>query len=166
MKRINILLALLVVVFACKTDQKGKTKDGSTEQKQELLSFGSEISDEIAKDQYQMLGLYQKLQPNDTLNVKFQAQVKEVCQNKGCWMKVELANGHETMVRFKDYGFFVPKDIAGSIVTMEGVAFLKTMTAEEQLHMAEDAGKEIDSTQISQDIISYGFEAAGVEIHQ
>ncbi len=81
-------------------------------------------------------------------------------------MKVELANGHETMVRFKDYGFFVPKDIAGSMVTMEGAAFLKTMTVEEQLHMAEDAGKEIDSTQISKDIISYGFEAAGVEIHQ
>ncbi len=166
MKRINILLALLLVVFGCKTDQKENKSDVSTEQKQELLSFGSEISDELPKDQYQMLGLYQKLQPSDTVNVKFQGQVKEVCQNKGCWMKVDLANGQETMVRFKDYGFFVPKDIAGRIVTVEGKAFLKTMTPDEQIHMAEDAGKEIDSTQISTDIISFGFEAGGVVIQQ
>lgn len=166
MKRINILLALLLVIIGCKMDQKEKKSDISNATKQELLSFGSEISDAAAKDQYQMLGLYQNLQAEDTVQVKFKAQVIEVCQNKGCWMKVELANGQETMVRFKDYGFFVPKDIAGSIVTVEGNAFLQTMSPEEQQHMAEDAGKKLDSTQISRDMVSYGFEAAGVSIQQ
>ncbi|MBT8236853.1 MAG: DUF4920 domain-containing protein [Bacteroidia bacterium] len=166
MKRINILLALFLVVMGCKTDQKGEKSDISVEEKQELLSFGSKISDELPKDQYQMLGLYQKLQPGDTVNTKFLGQVNEVCQNKGCWMKVALANGQETMVRFKDYGFFVPKDIAGRMVTVEGKAFLKTMTPEEQQHMAEDAGKELDITQITRDAISYGFEATGVVIEK
>ncbi|MDH3698914.1 MAG: DUF4920 domain-containing protein [Flavobacteriaceae bacterium] len=166
MKRINILLALLLVVIGCKMDQKEKESAISNAQKQEFLSFGSDISDDTAKDQYQMFGLYQNLKTEDTVQVIFQAQVKEVCQNKGCWMKLSLANGQETMVRFKDYGFFVPKDLAGSMVIVEGNAFLHTMNPEEQQHMAEDAGKKIDSTQELQDMVSYGFEASGVRILQ
>lgn len=166
MKRINILLAVLIVVVGCKMGQKEKEIDIAKANKEQYLSFGGEISDAVAKDKYQMLGLYQNLEAEDTVQVKFQAQVTEVCQNKGCWMKVELANGHETMVRFKDYGFFVPKDIAGSIVTVEGNAFLETMSLEEQQHLAEDAGKKLDSTEISRDMVSYGFEAAGVLVQQ
>jgi hypothetical protein len=45
------------------------------------------------------------------------------------------------MVRFKDYGFFMPKDIAGRKVIMDGYAFVEETPVDELRHYAEDAGK-------------------------
>lgn len=47
----------------------------------------------------------------------------------------------EMMVKFKDYGFFVPTDISGREVVMHGVAYYQTTSVEELQHYAEDAGK-------------------------
>ena len=52
------------------------------------------------------------------------------------------------MVRFKDYGFFMPLDIAGREVIMNGKAFYQTTSVDDLRHYAEDAGKsqeEIDA---------------------
>ena len=80
---------------------------------------------------------------------KVTGKVTSVCQNKGCWMTMDAGNGKTVMVTFKDYGFFVPKDLAsGTTVTMEGKAELRTVTVDEQRHLAGDAGKsqaEIDA---------------------
>ncbi|MGB0789421.1 MAG: DUF4920 domain-containing protein, partial [Marinirhabdus sp.] len=80
------------------------------------------------------------LKPGDTIPVKFAGQVTSVCQAKGCWMKLEMPTG-ETTVKFKDYGFFVPKNLAGTQVIVEGTAFVNEMSVEELRHFAEDAGK-------------------------
>ncbi len=48
--------------------------------------------------------------------------------------------GEEMMVKFKDYGFFVPKDIAGRKVVMEGYAFREVTPVDELRHYAEDEG--------------------------
>ena len=70
------------------------------------------------------------------------------------------------MVRFKDYGFFVPKDIAGKKVLVEGKAFVSEVDEAERRHMAEDAGKP-DSliAQIHGSEFQMGFEASGVRIY-
>ena len=47
----------------------------------------------------------------------------------------------EAMVKFKDYGFFMPKDIDGETVIVEGKAFVEEMSVDDQRHYAEDAGK-------------------------
>lgn len=71
-----------------------------------------------------------------TLAVK--APAAEVCQNKGCWMV--LTEGARTMrVTFVDYSFFVPKDIAGKTVVVEGVLSRKLLSAEEARHYAEES---------------------------
>lgn len=71
-----------------------------------------------------------------TLAVK--APAAEVCQNKGCWMV--LTEGARTMrVTFVDYSFFVPKDIAGKTVVVEGVLSRKLLSAEEAKHYAEES---------------------------
>ena len=69
------------------------------------------------------------------------------------------------MVRFKDYGFFVPKDIAGKRVLVEGKAFVSEVGEDERRHMAEDAG-EPDSliAKITGSEMQKGFEASGVRI--
>lgn len=71
-----------------------------------------------------------------TLAVK--APAAEVCQNKGCWMV--LTEGPRSIrVTFVDYSFFVPKDIAGKTVVVEGVLSRKLLTADEAKHYAEES---------------------------
>ena len=55
-------------------------------------------------------------------------------------MKVDLGD-EESMIRFKDYAFFVPKDIAGQEAIIEGVAFIEEVSVETLKHYAEDDGK-------------------------
>ena len=113
-----------------------------------------------------MLGIYQGLESGDTTTVKFTARVKEVCQAKGCWMKLVLANGQETRVKFKDYGFFVPKDIVGKYVIVEGKAFLEELSVAEQQHYAEEGQSEVDPASITSPATSFGFLAHGVLVAQ
>ncbi len=77
----------------------------------------------------------------DTVFVQAEGVIKEVCQQKGCWMKVDVGNGQDMLVRFKGYSFFVPKDAAGKKVILKGKAFEHTTSVAELRHYAEDAGK-------------------------
>jgi hypothetical protein len=85
--------------------------------------------------------LVQKLTQADTVAAKVQGTVESVCQAKGCWMQVKLDDGQTMRVTFRDYGFFVPKDIAGKTVVFEGRAFQKVTPVKLLKHYAEDAGK-------------------------
>lgn len=82
-----------------------------------------------------------KMGDKQALKTKVTATVEDVCQAKGCWMTVKLDNGQTMRVTFKDYGFFVPKDISGKTVVFEGEAKMKTTPISELQHYAEDAGK-------------------------
>lgn len=77
----------------------------------------------------------------NTYSGKISGKVVEVCQEKGCWMKLERGNGETLMVKFKDYGFFMPKDIQGREVVLEGEAVVKEVSVKQQKHYAKDAGK-------------------------
>ncbi|MFT3932460.1 MAG: DUF4920 domain-containing protein [Chitinophagaceae bacterium] len=72
---------------------------------------------------------------------KTTGKVLSVCQEKGCWMKVENPNGEAMMVKFKDYGFFMPKDIVGKEVVLDGEASVKETSVKQLKHYAGDAGK-------------------------
>jgi hypothetical protein len=74
-------------------------------------------------------------------NGKATGKVISVCQEKGCWMKVEKTSGETVMVKFKDYGFFMPKDIVGKEVVLEGEATVKETSVKQLKHYAQDAGK-------------------------
>ena len=81
---------------------------------------------------------------NSGFTGKISGKVVEVCQEKGCWMKVEKENGETLMVKFKDYGFFMPKDIQGKEVVLDGEAIVKEVSVKQQKHYAKDAGKPAD----------------------
>ena len=160
MKSFNILLVVFAMVLSCK-GQNNTDASGSTEE--QFRSFGEKIEAVEAKDAKSMLSDYNSIAQNDTLQTKFSAKVKEVCKSKGCWMKLELADGEEVMVRFKDYGFFMPKDIEGKQVIVNGLAFVESMSVEDQRHYAEDGGSTADElAKITTPKKTYGFEANGV----
>lgn len=71
--------------------------------------------------------------------VSIEAGVAEVCRAKGCWMV--LTDGERSVrVTFRDYAFFVPKDLAGKTVVAEGVLSRRVISAEEAEHLAEESG--------------------------
>ena len=74
--------------------------------------------------------------------VAVKAKVNAVCQVKGCWMTLSSTElEDEIFVKFKDYGFFMPLDLAGSEVVAHGVISKTSTSVEELRHYAEDAGK-------------------------
>jgi len=88
--------------------------------------------------------LTSKIGNKKQLATKVEGTVESVCKMSGCWMKVKTADGKSMRVTFKDYGFFVPKDIEGKTVVFEGTAQSTTTSVAELRHYAEDAGKSKD----------------------
>ncbi|MBE4747806.1 DUF4920 domain-containing protein [Corallococcus sp. ZKHCc1 1396] len=61
-------------------------------------------------------------QAHDGKSVRVEGQVRKACEKKGCWMELaQDAKSPGVRVTFKDYGFFVPLDSAGSQARVEGV---------------------------------------------
>lgn len=107
--------------------------------------------------------LAEKMTDKKELATKVEGTVESVCQVKGCWMRVKTADNQTMLVRFRDYGFFVPKDIAGKNVVFEGTAETKTTSVAELRHYAEDAGKSKEEiAKITEPVKAITFMADGV----
>ncbi|MCB0546370.1 MAG: DUF4920 domain-containing protein [Phaeodactylibacter sp.] len=160
-----VILAAALVVACNSTAKQGSQTEaekttGSTELKGK--TFGAAFSPDGSIDYSEMA---KQMDGRDSVELKIQGTVQEVCQMKGCWMLVasDDSNQEPVMVRFKDYGFFMPKDIAGRKVVMEGWAFREVTPVDELRHYAEDAGKsqeEIDAITEPKDEMK--FLASGV----
>ena len=86
--------------------------------------------------------LEKALEGKDTFNGKVEGEVVQVCTKKGCFLTLKReADKEPIMVRFTDYGYFVPQDLIGKTVVLEGKAKVKETTVEWQKHYAEDMGK-------------------------
>ena len=136
----------LIVGFGTACGSTGQTKAMTSENTQSGdQTFGAAFTPKTVVA-YQDLSA--KVTDTDSVAVAVRGTVAEVCQNKGCWMSITNGEGEEMMVRFKDYGFFMPKDIAGREVIMNGKAYYQLTPVDELRHYAEDAGKsqeEIDA---------------------
>lgn len=104
-----------------------------------------------------------KLASADKYTGKVKGTVTGVCEKKGCWMKLAQTDGEGIMIRFKDYKFFMPKDIVGKDVVLEGVAEKTTTSVEMLKHYAEDAGKSKEEIEkITEPKTEIEFVATGV----
>ena len=126
-------------------------------------SFGAKITQDGALSKEEMSAKYATMKQGDTIDVKFKSKINSVCQKKGCWMNLDLANNEKAFVKFKDYAFFMPLNSKDGEAIVKGKAFISLETLGELKHYAKDAGKSqaaIDS--ITQPKKSYGFMADGV----
>ena len=81
-------------------------------------------------------------------------------------MTIDINGKDQIMVKFKDYGFFMPLNAEGEVV-MNGKAYVSETSVEELRHYAEDAGKsEEEIAAITDPKFEYGFEADGVLLKQ
>lgn len=167
MKHILLVLMLILFVFSCKSKEKSTEEPKVAKEEIAYASYGDKITNDNVWSTKQISETYESMKVGDTVNAKISAEVNEVCQAKGCWMTLKLGNGEEAMVKFKDYAFFMPKDISGKKVIINGKAFVNEVPVEEQRHYAEDGGKskeEVAAITIPKK--TYSFEADGVLIKQ
>jgi hypothetical protein len=68
-------------------------------------------------------------------------------------------------VQFKDYGFFMPKDLPGKEVVMKGKAYIEETSVEDLKHFAEDEGLSAEEiAKITEPKKELKFMASGVMI--
>ena len=124
--------------------------------------FGENIENDKIMSNKQLILLYDE---DSKFNTKFKATVFDVCQMKGCWMRLDLGDNKKVLVNFKDYGFFVPKDISGKNVVVSGVAFKKIIPVDELKHYASDRGDSDEKiASINKPEIVYSLIANGVKV--
>ena len=98
-------------------------------------------------------------------DTKLEGQILSTCPMKGCWMKMSVERD-TILVRFKDYGFFVPKSGAeGKSAIINGKLSVDTLSVAQLRHYAEDAGKSKEEvSKIVKPEITISFLADGVVI--
>lgn len=172
MKSVWTILLFSLVAVACNqesaTDSSAETTETTevTEQQEASASvFGADFDAAPAQD----LGMIDPsaIEESDSLDAVVYGTVVDVCQMKGCWMTVRSDKDTTQLinVRFKDYEFFVPKDLGGTKVAMNGKAFSEVTPVEELRHYAEDAGASEDEIALIVDPeYQLKFYASGVKI--
>lgn len=163
MKKIILFFAMSLAIVSCK-NEKETTEEKVEEVKKEMAytSIGMEINDADALSSERMMEHYKGMKVGDTVPTKMKAKIVEVCSKKGCWMTLDMDGENQVMVKFKDYGFFMPLDAEGEVV-VNGIAYVEETPVDELRHYAEDAGKSKEEIEaITEPKLEYKFEADGV----
>ena len=145
--RISILLIFftLLTTYSCN-------------QKTQYINYGDDINPSLV--------FYEKIDNNYDLN-NISGEIIDVCPKKGCWMNVKV-DSDTVFVKFKDYGFFVPKSgIEGKQILLSGKIFRDTISVDRLRHYAEDAKRpEEEIAQIVDPEYKINMIANGVAIQE
>lgn len=131
--------------------------DNNYERYGELFETSEIINYELERDNFL----------NSSSKVKIEGEILSSCPMKGCWMKISVEKD-TVLVRFKDYGFFVPKNgIEGKSTIINGKLSVDTLSIAQLQHYAQDAGKSKEEIAlISKPEITISFLADGVLIKE
>lgn len=159
----NIIAIILIGIFSLSAC---KDKSLPTEVKDGMSFFGEKITPDGAISYDELLA---KLETSESVeNVKLKGKIDGVCQAKGCWMNIVSETNKDDegfFVKFKDYGFFMPFNAAGSTAIMQGRAYKEETSVDELRHYAEDEGKSAEEiAAITEPVTELKFMADGVII--
>ncbi len=126
---LSVFVASVTISFAQQAIQPAKAG----------VTYGKKIDE---KGALSVQSLEKSLAKKDNYTGKIEGEVVQVCKKKGCFLTIKRPGDQEPiMVRFTDYAYFVPQDLVGKTVVVEGKAKMKETTVEWQKHYAEDMGK-------------------------
>ena len=161
MKNIFLIAILTISIHSCKQKvqpAQPPIQVGSTVYE----AYGAALDAQSVLPINDLATSFLTMKKTDTLFTKVQGTIKEVCSKKGCWMTLDLGGEKDLMVRFKDYGFFMPLEAKGDVI-INGYATISETSAEDLKHYAEDAGAlELEIEAIVNSELTYSFEADGV----
>jgi len=143
----RITIVFLLILFVACTQQ---------EQKVDEQTFGAEIT--MTKS-VTLAELYENSAEYAGKEILVEGKITEVCQKKGCWLKMTDGK-NELTVKFKDYEFFVPKDAAQSYVKIQGI-----FKMEVDEHIEQEASEQNEGEHAEEHVSSpYSFTASAVVI--
>ncbi len=160
MKRILLSVITLAILAAC--NSKPKTELHSTENFKASAVYGDSV---MNNNVIQLAALTTAMKGEVKKDLKIRGKVEEVCKKKGCWMMMKLDSGEEMRITFKDYKFFVPQDLVGKEVVIDGYAYVDTTSVKQLQHYAKDGGKsDAEIAAIVSPKAEIAFEAKGVAV--
>ena len=144
-----ILVLPLLTIFSCKNEIHISTY-GEFDAVTDLEKFSNVID---------------KFSLENIDNKKLSGEIINVCPKKGCWMNLKV-DEDTIFVKFKDYGFFVPKTgVDSKLAFISGNISKDTISVERLRHYAEDAGKSSEEIEkIVKPEFKLSFIADGVAI--
>jgi hypothetical protein len=154
----SCLAALLGLWTACSSPPSAAS--GAALGGSDWSPYGGPVSD---KTPLLLTQLIEDPQAYDGTRFVLEAQVAEVCPVKGCWMTFDTGTS-ELRVTFQDYAFFVPKDIAGRTVRIEGLFSIREVPVAELQHYLEDAGRSAEAAAVTAPRMGYQLVATGVAL--
>ena len=156
-----IFLILCISVYSCKQ----KVHEGQPPIQVNSIvydAYGAAMDAQSVRPMSDLVTSLSTMRQTDTVFAKVEGRIKAVCSSKGCWMTLDAGSEKEVMVRFKDYGFFMPLDAKGEVI-INGKAYISETSVEELKHYAEDAGaSQLEIEAITSPEITYSFEADAV----
>ena len=169
MKKIVWAFATIALISGCKNNTKQSEEAATPDQEttsttqqtenEDLNYYGDTISPEGAVASEKLISM---MGDRDSIQVKLSGTINSSCTKKGCWMKMALGEDQEMRVSFKDYSFFVPKNLNGEKAIIDGYAHVDTLDVSYLRHLAEDAGKSeeeikaIDAPEVSVNYVAHG----------
>jgi hypothetical protein len=132
------------------------------EQTDEYEMYGSQF--EQSNDQVALNTLVGESEQYADQTITTEGTIKKVCQKKGCFFIMETADNQQVRISFKDYGFFIPTNTAGSKVKLNGVFTVKEISEKDAKHYAKDMGDDPESIEGAQK--EYGLVATSVIIYK
>lgn len=158
-----VTLLLSCLAISCESNKKAEQKEEIVAEQDPVPGpYGEKIDKE---GMVSLASMLETLEQEEVFEGKISGEIKEVCVKKGCWLTLDLPNGEDMRVTFKDYGFFVPTTSQGYPVVLEGKA-IRTVTDVKTLrHYAEDGGASPEEIEkITEPKEEFTFEATGVLI--
>ncbi|MCL7988765.1 DUF4920 domain-containing protein [Sphingobacterium sp. lm-10] len=103
------------------------------------VQYGKKVD---AQGAISVKALESALAKSNDFSGKVTGEVVQVCKKKGCFITLKReGDADPIMVRFTDYGYFMPQDIVGKTVVLEGKGKVKETTLAKLQHDAKDLGK-------------------------
>ena len=127
-KLLFVLCATLAINFANAQPPQGKANVGD--------QYGAGAT---ADGAFPIAELPAKLHDSTAIETKVKAKVLDVCTKMGCWLKLQVNDSTTAFVKMKDYAFFLPVDIKGKSIVLDGEAKMNTTSVAELRHYAKDA---------------------------
>lgn len=161
MKKIIYSLLAIALVYSCsaKEEKKEEKKEEVKEETSKDTLLGVEFDKTKAMSASEFLTAFEG---KDSMQAMIAGTIDEVCQKKGCWMTMDLGNGQTMRISY-DYKFLMPLNSAGLPIVINGMAYVDTVSVEDQKHYLKDAEasqEEIDA--ITEPEINLSFLATGV----
>ena len=157
MNKILFSIIALAILTACNSP---KTETQTIEIVKGTAYYGDSVKNDQVID---LVSIQTEMKGERKRDMKIKGVVKEVCQQKGCWMTMTLDNGDEMRVTFKDYAFFMPMDCSGKTAIVDGVAKIEVTSIADLKEFAKDDNQSKEAiAAIKEPKSELVFEASGV----